>query len=61
MSDLATADKGPDWRRLKPCTRFPSLPRFTKRVYNLGFDEFLAWYTQEPRRIHQRDRDRLAR
>ena len=49
MNEIAVVDKGADWRRLKaPVLDSVSSP-ITKRVYNLGLDEFFAWYGQEPR------------
>jgi len=43
-------DKGADWRRLKALVLDSVSSPITKRVYNLGLDEFFAWYGQEPRR-----------
>ena len=42
-------DKGKDWRRLKALVLDSVSSQITKRVYNLGLDEFFAWYAQEPR------------
>jgi integrase len=49
MNDLAVADKGANWRRLKSLVLDSVSSPITKRVYNLGLDEFFAWYAQEPR------------
>ena len=32
----------------------------TRRVYNLGLDQFIAWFTEASRRIRQGDRHRQA-
>jgi integrase len=48
MNELAVVDKGAGWRRLALVLDSVSSP-ITKRVYNLGLDEFFAWYSQEPR------------
>src|SRR5215469_7136635 len=46
MNELTVVDKGADWRRLKsPVLDSVSSP-ITKRVYNLGLDEFFAWFSQ---------------
>jgi hypothetical protein len=49
MNELAVVDKGADWRRLKSLVLDSVSSPITKRVYNLGLDEFFAWYGQEPR------------
>jgi site-specific recombinase XerD len=49
MNELAVADKGADWHRLKALVLNSVSPPITKRVYNLGLEEFFAWYGQEPR------------
>jgi hypothetical protein len=38
-----------EWRRLKSLVLDSVSSPITKRVYNLGLDEFFAWYGQEPR------------
>jgi integrase len=43
------ANKAADWRRLKALVLDSVSSPITKRVYNLGLDEFIAWYGQEPR------------
>jgi integrase len=49
MSELAVVDKGADWHRLKSLVLDSVSSPITKRVYNLGLDEFFSWYGQEPR------------
>ncbi len=49
MNDLVVADRAADWRRLKALVLDSVSSPITKRVYNLGLDEFFAWYSQEPR------------
>jgi hypothetical protein len=49
MNELAVVDKGADWNRLKSLVLDSVSSPITKRVYNLGLDEFFAWYSQEPR------------
>jgi site-specific recombinase XerC len=46
MNEIAIANRAADWHRLK--VHSVSSP-ITKRVYNLGLDEFFAWFAQEPR------------
>src|SRR6516162_287704 len=49
MNELAVVDRGADWRRLKSLVLDSVSSPITKRVYNLGLDEFIAWYGSEPR------------
>src|SRR5712672_1742579 len=49
MTELVVADKGAEWRRLKSLVLDSVSSPITRRVYNLGLDEFIAWYTQEYR------------
>ena len=42
-------DKGGDWHRLNALVLDSVSSPITKRVYNVGLDEFFAWYGQEPR------------
>src|ERR1700676_3064486 len=49
MTELVVADKGAEWRRLKALVLDSVSSPITRRVYNLGLDEFIAWYTAEPR------------
>ena len=49
MNELVVADKTSEWRKLKALVLDSVSSPITKRVYNLGLDEFIAWYTLEPR------------
>src|SRR5258706_13298436 len=49
MTELVVADRGAEWRRLKSLVLDSVSSPITRRVYNLGLDEFIAWYAQEPR------------
>jgi len=49
MNDLVVADRAAEWRRLKALVLDSVSSPITKRVYNLGLDEFFAWYSQEVR------------
>jgi site-specific recombinase XerD len=49
MTELVVADKGAEWRRLKSLVLDSVSSPITRRVYNLGLDEFIAWYTEGPR------------
>src|SRR6478736_1175230 len=49
MNDLVLADKAAEWRRLKALVLDSVSSPITRRVYNLGLDEFFQWYGQEPR------------
>jgi hypothetical protein len=49
MTELAVVEKGADWHRLKSLVLDSVSSPITKRVYNLGLDEFFEWYGQEPR------------
>src|SRR5271155_4706462 len=49
MNDLAVVDRSAEWRRLKALVLDSVSSPITKRVYNLGLDEFFKWYEQEPR------------
>jgi site-specific recombinase XerD len=49
MNELAFANKAADWRRLKTLVLDSVSSPITKRVYNLGLDDFFAWYGREPR------------
>lgn len=42
MNEIAAVDKGADWRRLKSLVLDSVSSPITKRVYNLGLDEFFA-------------------
>ena len=49
MNEIALANRAADWRRLKALVLDSVSSPITERVYNLGLDEFFAWYGQEPR------------
>src|SRR6202161_2970575 len=49
MNELVVADKAAEWRRLKALVLDSISSPITRRVYNLGLDEFIAWYTEEQR------------
>jgi integrase len=49
MNELVLADRASEWRRLKALVLDSVSSPITRRVYNLGLDEFFAWYSQEPR------------
>src|SRR5580693_5147984 len=49
MNELAIANRAADWSRLKALVLDSVSSPITRRVYNLGLDEFIAWYGLEPR------------
>jgi site-specific recombinase XerD len=49
MNDLVLANRAAEWGRLKSLVLDSVSSPITKRVYNLGLYEFIAWYGQEPR------------
>ena len=49
MTDLIAVPKPNEWTRLKALVLDSVSSPITRRVYNLGLDEFFAWYAQEPR------------
>src|SRR3954454_17295604 len=49
MNDLVLADRAAEWRRLKALVLDSVCSPITRRVYNLGLDEFFEWYGREPR------------
>jgi integrase len=49
MTDLIVVPQTTEWHRLKMLVLDSVSSPITKRVYNLGLDEFIAWYGQEPR------------
>src|SRR4051794_11824315 len=49
MTDLTVAPQENEWRRLKSLVLDSVSSPITRRVYNLGLDEFFEWYGQEPR------------
>jgi site-specific recombinase XerC len=44
MNELVAADRASEWRRLKSLVLDSVSSPITRRVYNLGLDEFIAWY-----------------
>jgi hypothetical protein len=51
MTDLIPGSQQNQWLRLKGLVLDSVSSPITRRVYNLGLDEFFAWYTQEPRAV----------
>jgi site-specific recombinase XerD len=49
MNELVLTDRAAEWRRLKSLVLDSVSSPITRRVYNLGLDEFFAWYGQEQR------------
>jgi hypothetical protein len=49
MTDLIVVPQVDHWQRLKRLVLDSVSSPITRRVYNLGLDEFFAWYGQEPR------------
>jgi hypothetical protein len=49
MNELVVADRASEWRRLKALILDSVSSPITRRVYNLGLDEFIAWYGEAPR------------
>src|ERR1022692_3236130 len=49
MNEIALANRAADWQRLKALVLDSVSSPITRRVYNLGLDEFIAWFGQEPR------------
>src|SRR4051795_2273343 len=49
MTDLIVVPKASQWQRLKALVLDSVSSPITRRVYNLGLDEFIAWYTEVPR------------
>src|ERR1017187_9324413 len=49
MNELVVADRASDWRRLKALVLDSVSSPITRRVYNLGLDEFIACFAAEPR------------
>jgi integrase len=49
MTDLMVVPKATEWHRLKALVLDSVSSPITKQVYNLGLDEFFAWFAQEPR------------
>jgi integrase len=49
MTELIVVTQTNQWCRLKTLVLASVSSPITRRVYNLGLDEFFAWYGQEPR------------
>src|SRR5580704_4297836 len=49
MNELVVADRASQWLNLKALVLDSVSSPITRRVYNLGLDEFIAWFGQEPR------------
>src|SRR5260370_15433928 len=49
MNELVTAKRVVDWRRPKALVLDSVSSPITRRVYNLGLDEFFEWFGREPR------------
>src|SRR6516165_8038473 len=49
MTELIVVPKPDEWSRLKALVLDSVSSPITRRVYNLGLDEFFAWYSAEPR------------
>src|SRR5713226_4463807 len=49
MTDLITVPQAAHWQRLKALVLDSVSSPITRRVYNLGLDEFFEWFGREPR------------
>ena len=49
MTDLIVVPQAAHWQRLKRLVLDSVTSPITRRVYNLGLDEFFAWFSLEPR------------
>src|SRR3984893_2191781 len=49
MNELVLANRAADWQRLKALVLDSVSSPITRRVYNLGLDEFIEWYGLELR------------
>src|ERR1700716_4542526 len=49
MNELVLANRAADWSKLKMLVLDSVSSPITRRVYNLGLDEFFEWFGQEPR------------
>jgi site-specific recombinase XerD len=49
MTDLIIVPQTNQWHKLKALVLDSVSSPITKRVYNQGLDEFIAWYGEEPR------------
>jgi site-specific recombinase XerC len=50
MSELTLEDQAANWHGLKALVLDSVSSPITRSVYNLGLDEYIAWYGQQPRR-----------
>src|ERR1022692_2995980 len=48
---VVVSDKASEWSRLKALLLDSVSSPITRRVYNLGLDEFIAWFIAEPRPV----------
>src|SRR3954462_3740795 len=49
MTDLIVVPEATQWQKLKALVLDSVSSPITRRVYNLGLDEFIQWYALEPR------------
>ena len=49
MTDVIVVPQAAHWQRLKRLVLDSVSSPITRRVYNLGLDEFFAWFSSEPR------------
>jgi hypothetical protein len=49
MTDLIVVPQAAHWQRLKRLVLDSVSSPITRRVYNLGLDEFFEWFGREPR------------
>src|SRR5450759_1630620 len=49
MTDLIVVPQAAQWQRLKRLVLDSVSSPITRRVYNLGLDEFFEWFGREPR------------
>src|SRR5882672_7280636 len=49
MTNLIVVPRAADWRRLKMLVLDSVSSPITRRVYNIGLDEFFEWFGREPR------------
>jgi hypothetical protein len=49
MNELVVVNRSAEWSRLKALVLDSVSSPITKRVYNLGLEEFFAWYAAGPR------------
>src|SRR5580698_1257050 len=49
MNEIIVVNRATEWNRLKSLVLDSVSSPITKRVYNLGLDEFIAWFAAAPR------------